>query len=135
MGLRWFPKSAGAVRGDQAPGGAQGGSAGPTGTEAIAAYGWGEYDPETGLFEGYDPIPAELLRPREGTEIAFDRILQAWSLVEYSFHAVLGVDLDEVRGRRSWRWFMTRLRGLLQTDTPLARYFVPSTEQEIPRDR
>lgn len=51
-----------------------------------------------------------------------------WALVEHSFHAVLGVDLDAVRRSRSWRWFTVRLRGLLATDTPLAARYAPEKE-------
>ncbi|MCC2033065.1 hypothetical protein [Microbacterium allomyrinae] len=48
--------------------------------------------------------------------------------MEFSFHAVLGIDLEDVWARKSWRWFNVRVRNLLSTDTPLARYFAPDDE-------
>lgn len=52
----------------------------------------------------------------------------AWSLVEGAFHSVFGIDLESVWRRKSWRWFDTRVKFLLSTDTPLSRYFAPDDD-------
>ncbi|WP_350347263.1 hypothetical protein ABIQ69_11540 [Agromyces sp. G08B096] len=58
--------------------------------------------------------------------------MEQWALVEFSFHQILGVDLEDVWRRKSWRWFETRVRGLLSIDSPLARFFAPD-EQAPPQ--
>jgi hypothetical protein len=106
----------------------------------LSQYGWGDYDSQTGLFEGYD-LPPEVARRVYSTPdehpVTWARIAQAWALVEFAFHAHLGVDLDAMRGARSWRWFVVRVRGLLTSDTALARHFAPEPdpEQETPHGR
>jgi len=55
-------------------------------------------------------------------------VLEAWELLEFSFHSILGVDLEEVWRSKSWRWFTVRVHGLLSTDTPLARHFISESE-------
>lgn len=114
MAHRWRPKSPGA------------GHAEAAGVDAIAEYGWGDLDPATGLYEGYD-LPSGFLAPK-GDGVPWTSLMADWALVEHSFHAVLGVDLDAVRRSRSWRWFTVRLRGLLATDTPLAARYAPEKE-------
>lgn len=59
-------------------------------------------------------------------------MLAQWGLVEYSFQSVLGVDLETVWRAKSWRWFAVRVKHLLSTDTPLARFFAPDDEPEKP---
>lgn len=55
-------------------------------------------------------------------------LLKQWVLVEYTFRTVLGVDLEEVRHVRSWRWFRVMVTGLLSGDNLLARHFNPRAE-------
>jgi hypothetical protein len=59
-------------------------------------------------------------------------LAEQWSLLEFTFHSVLGVDLDAVWAVKSWRWFQIRVHGLLTTDTPLSRHFAPEEEPEPP---
>lgn len=59
--------------------------------------------------------------------------MEQWSLLEFTFHVELGVDLEDVWRRKSWRWFTTRIRGLLSTDTPLYRFFAPDEAAPEPQ--
>jgi len=61
----------------------------------------------------------------KGEPVTWAALIGQWSLVEYSLHAALGIDLEDVWHAKSWRWFATRVRGLLSDDTPLARFFAP----------
>lgn len=61
----------------------------------------------------------------KGRAVSWHDVLLQWPLVEFTFQSVLGVDLEEVWNRKSWRWFSVRLSHLLSTDTPLARFFAP----------
>lgn len=48
--------------------------------------------------------------------------------MEFCFHIILGVDLEQVWHVKSWRWFTTRIKGLLMTESPLSRHFAPEEE-------
>jgi hypothetical protein len=61
-------------------------------------------------------------------------IIEAWEQLEFSFHSILHVDLEAVWHSKSWRWFSVRVHGLLSTDTPLARHFIPSEEPAAPEN-
>lgn len=52
-------------------------------------------------------------------------LFEQWPLLEFSFHAHLGVDLADVWQVKSWRWFAVRVQGLMSSDTPIARFFAP----------
>jgi hypothetical protein len=97
-----------------------------SGLEAVEEYGWGEKDPLTGLYEGYE-LPRDLRE--SGRAVSWPELLAHWSLLEYSFHSALGIDLEDVWRRKSWRWFTVRVKHLLSTDTPLARFFAPDDDQ------
>ncbi len=108
-------------------------SSGKSGYEAIEEYGWGDKDPITGIYEGYD-LPPQLAR-RAGNAVTWPALLANWSLVVFTFHTALGVDLEDVWRVKSWRWFSARVRHLLSTDTPLSRFFAPDdTATEVPRE-
>jgi hypothetical protein len=59
--------------------------------------------------------------------LTWTRILEQWAAIEADFHSEYGVDLDDpkVRRRKSWRWFVVRVRGLLMADTRLWRELKP----------
>jgi hypothetical protein len=58
-------------------------------------------------------------------------LLEQWELIEFSFHAVLGVDLEEVWSVKSWRWFTVRLRGfLMDPDSLLSRCFRTDDDEQ-----
>ena len=101
------------------------------GLDAIAEYGRGRYDPETGLYEHYeipDHHPARRTA-REGHrgEFTLTDLIAQWELLEPDFHQVYGADLDECR-HKSWRWFRVRLHGLMSDpSTRLWRYFASIT--------
>ncbi|MCT7028000.1 hypothetical protein M1186_26025, partial [Salmonella enterica subsp. enterica serovar Minnesota] len=76
---------------------------------------------------GYD-LPKELRKP--SGSVAFVDILAQWVLLVGTFHQVLHVDLESVWRVKPWRWFETRVKFLMTTDTPLARYFAPEEPQE-----
>jgi len=63
-----------------------------------------------------------------------DAIFEQWNLLEFSFQTI-GIDLESVWHVKSWRWFKVHLRGLLASDTAIARYFAPepaATTPEVP---
>lgn len=109
---------------------------GKSGYEAIEEYGWGEKDPLTGIYEGYD-LPKQLRQ--SGREVSWADLFAQWTLLEFTFHSALGIDLEDVWRRKSWRWFSVRVKHLLSTDTPLARYFAPDDDEtpkpEVPDGR
>lgn len=100
-----------------------------SGLAALEQYGWGEKDPVTGFYEGYN-LPKELAG-KAGPSVSWAQIAEQWSLVEYCFHQILGVDLEPIWPSVTWRWFSARIRMFLATDTPLAHYF-SDDEPEVP---
>jgi len=49
-------------------------------------------------------------------------------------HDVYGLDLSSgILRTRSWRWFKTRLYGLLSADSRISRHFAPPEPQQPPR--
>ncbi|MDQ0894423.1 hypothetical protein [Agromyces ramosus] len=45
---------------------------------------------------------------------------------------MLGIDLEDVWRAKSWRWFATRVRGLLSDpDSLLARFFAPDPDHPV----
>jgi hypothetical protein len=125
VGDRCRPKSDGGSDGRE----------GQSGLAAVEEYGWGEKDPLTGLYEGYD-LPKDLRQ--QSRAVGWPELLAQWGLLEYSFHTVLGIDLEDAWHRKSWRWFAVRVKHLLSQDTPLARFFAPDDAEtpkpEAPRD-
>ncbi|MBN9208137.1 MAG: hypothetical protein J0H96_05665 [Microbacterium ginsengisoli] len=61
-------------------------------------------------------------------------MFEQWTLLVGTFHQVLHVDLESAWRVKSWRWFASRVKFLLSTDTPLARYFAPDDPQEVPHE-
>lgn len=108
MGDRWRPKS-GAGMG--------GGGYDPD------EYGRGAYDPATGLYEWYEPVPEDVKQAVSNPGTSWVEVLEQWKLLVASFHAEFGVDLEEVQHAVTWRWFAMRVAHLLSTDTPFGRHF------------
>ncbi|MEH0428850.1 hypothetical protein QBB34_21445 [Streptomyces stelliscabiei] len=50
-----------------------------------------------------------------------------WPLVEADFQETYGLDLSTpgLLADRSWRWFLTRLYGLLSAESRISRHFAP----------
>ena len=127
MGSGRRPKLAGRLH-DQEGGGKQG-------LEAFDYVGYGTKDPNTGLYESYGP--AKHLTSDPGRLITLTEVFEQWALVEFSFESVLHIDLSEVWVSKSWRWFKTRLQGLLTTASPLSEFFAddtPPSKTEAPRE-
>lgn len=99
------------------------------GLAAMEPYGWGEKDPETGLYEGYDLPPEMAATEQEGAPIPWASIFAEWDVIEHAF-AEIGIDLEDEWEQRTWRWFRTRLRGLLATDSILGAKFRPEPATE-----
>ena len=97
------------------------------GHHQLDQYGRGEYHEDTGLWDWYE-TPREVLTA--GTPVTYLSIFEQWPLVEGSFQAVFGIDLERVWRRKSWRWFAVRITYLLQTDTALNRFFRPDEEPD-----
>jgi hypothetical protein len=95
------------------------------GLEAIARYGVGDPDPETGLFESYD-LPEALTAGQGEGGIPVLTLLEQWDLIELDFSTVWGIRLsvDPI----TWREFKLRLSGLLSCDSRLSRHFAPNPE-------
>ncbi|GGQ38646.1 hypothetical protein [Streptomyces mutabilis] len=56
--------------------------------------------------------------------------------MEADFQDTYGLDLndEQLLDRRSWRWFQTRLYGLLSAESRIARHFAPPPPKQ-PRRR
>ncbi|NJP70047.1 hypothetical protein [Streptomyces sp. C1-2] len=52
-------------------------------------------------------------------------------------HDVYGLDLStpHLLDGRSWRWFLTRLYGLLSADSRISRHFAPPPPKPSPNRR
>jgi hypothetical protein len=63
--------------------------------------------------------------------VTWERLLQQWPLIEADLHETYGIDVedDHLLQRRSWRWFRTRVIGLLSTESRLHRHFAPPPEK------
>ena len=71
-----------------------------------------------------------------GEPVTWPALTERWSLVEYAFHAQLGIDLEDVWRRKSWRWFSARVSGLLSDpESLLARFFAPDPDQPVAPDK
>ena len=87
------------------------------GIAALEQYGYGEKDPDTGLFEGYD-LPKGILAPAS-KGFTWRELVERWGLVEYDFRHLLHVDLEAEFHHRSWRWFNVHIRGILSSPDSL----------------
>lgn len=114
---------------------------GPSAAEVSAlGVGRGEYDPVTGLYEWYEGgLPPASQAQRQGKRVTRTALLEQWPLVEADFQDTYGLDLDApgLMRERSWRWFQTRLYGLLSADSRISRHFAPPPPQQprTPRRR
>lgn len=118
MGVRPGPKSAG---GEADPAGAGGGS----GFEAIAQYGVGEPDPETGIYAVYD-VPEEVVAPK----VSIAELTEDWVLVVADFATEYQVRLAVVTDM-TWREFVTLLTGLLSTpESRLYRAYAQKQQED-----
>ena len=117
MGVGSGPKSAGGSAGGSAD------SPEATGLAAIARYGVGDQDPETGLYECYD-VPDEVTDPG----ITVLDLLDEWPLVVPDFATEYGIRLAVAD--MSWVEFWSLLTGLLSTDSRLQRRFASKLEPE-----
>jgi hypothetical protein len=87
--------------------------------DGVNAYGWGEYDWSSGLYEGYS-VPLDQQEAIGRPAVTWETILGHWELVEADLHQVYGVDLGDPSLRRSWRWLKLRIAGLCSTDCRLS---------------
>jgi hypothetical protein len=99
---------------------------GGTPLDQVAQYGGGERDPITGLYEWYEEVPKELTGA--GGSVSWSEIIGNWDALEFSFTAI-GVDLEASFRCRSYRWFKAHVRGLLSTDSLIARCLAPEPEE------
>jgi hypothetical protein len=113
VGVERRPKSTSGVPGSE--------SANEQGAKAVERFGCGDYDEKSGLYEWYEDLPLEVLRPSK--PIKYGDIFAQWSLVEADFHEFYNVDLEDVFWVKSWRWFTVRVDGLLGCDSRLQRHF------------
>jgi hypothetical protein len=94
------------------------------GLAAIAQYGVGQQDPETGFFEFYD-VPEEVTAP----SVSILDLLGEWPLLVPDF-----ADAYQIRLHRetdmTWAEFWDLLRGLLSRDSRLQRRFAPELDPE-----
>lgn len=105
-------------------GGRRGKSTSPPEAENLDQYGWGDYDPATGLYEGYNFPPAVQARLEGRQGPTWHDLLTHWTDVEADFHEHYSIDLSSgVLAVRDARWLRARLAGLLSTDSRLARRF------------
>lgn len=103
MGVGSRPKSTGGEH--DRPGAAEG----RTGFDAIAQYGIGDPDPETGVYAVYD-IPEEVIEPK----VSLLELVDDWTLVVADFASEYGIRLA-LAADMTWREFVTLLSGLLST--------------------
>jgi hypothetical protein len=62
------------------------------------------------LYEWYEDVPPEL--SGRATAVAWDALIEQWSLLEFDFTHLLHVRLEKEFRRRSFRWFSAHVRGL-----------------------
>ncbi|MCY1141384.1 hypothetical protein OWR29_25580 [Actinoplanes sp. Pm04-4] len=72
-------------------------------------------------------MPERVVQEHEGDGVSWDQILTHWDLLEADLHEKYGIDVDEpgLMQARSWRWFRTRVAGLLATKSRLSRALAP----------
>lgn len=114
------------------PGSPGPGEPGPTqsgGQDPWQAYGGGERDPHSGLYEWYEPPEAEKAT-QTGPPITWHDLVSRWWLVEADLQDT-GVDIEDKRlmRLRSWRWLEVRILGLLHADTRIARALADDRQQ------
>lgn len=102
--------------------------------------GCGEYDPVTGLYEWYEGgLPPASQAGSKGKRVGRTDLLEQWALVEADFQDTYSLDLSTpgLLDGRSWRWFLTRLYGLLSAESRIARHFAPPPPKQprTPRRR
>jgi len=51
--------------------------------------------------------------------------MNSWRVLEGAFQLCLGIDLEEVWHRKTWRWFTARVAILLADDNPFGRLMNP----------
>jgi hypothetical protein len=109
-------------------GGDPGGDSGPRGLEAIAEFGRGEVDPETGLFDWYDIPPGHAARrvvdEGERGSVTILEVVEQWELLVADFRSEYGIGLA-LGEPVPWREFRPLVAGLLACDSRLARHFTP----------
>ncbi len=82
--------------------------------DGIEQYGWGERDPVTGLFEGYD-IPDTKWSQIRGRAAGWREILPHLGVIDVDMHAVYGIDVedDALMSARSGSWLRARVLGVV----------------------
>jgi hypothetical protein len=61
--------------------------------------------------------------------VSWPEIIAEWPRLEFDFHAILGVDLSTAIFRESFRWFATRVTGILShRHSMLAAHFAPDED-------
>jgi hypothetical protein len=118
-------------------GGDPGAGSGPRGLDAIAEFGRGQLDPETGIFEWYDIPPGHPARRRvkddddsQAGSLSFLTIVEQWDLLVADFRSEYGIGLA-LGERIAWREFRPLVAGLLACDSRIARHFQPPPEPLI----
>lgn len=96
--------------------------------------GRGIYNPATGISEWYEPSPAA----GRGWSL-----VQLWGwrdLIEADFASTYQLDVDlatpeatPILQARSWRWFLVRVRGLLEDPTTRLYAALTPDPKEVPR--
>ena len=98
-----------------------------TGIEALERYGYGEKDPVTGLYEGYD-LPAGHPAGQSGDQVTVSwvEIFGQWPALVADFASEYRIRLDrESDSTLSWAAFRVYVQGLMSADSRLTRHFTP----------
>jgi hypothetical protein len=67
---------------------------------------------------------------RQGKPLTWDQIFDVWELVEADFSSEFHLELEDEFRRRSWRWFASKINGLLTSPTSrLTRNFSDPPEE------
>ena len=124
MGGGSGPKSVG--------GSSDGGTGTVDGLDAIAQYGRGERDPETGLFDYYELPDDHEAHGGQGSEVRLLDAIEQWPLLVADF-VDRGIRIHKERDSLTWAEFRDVLVGLLMDpNSRLWRHF--SRDSDAPED-
>ena len=91
------------------------------GIDAIAEFGVGDQDPDTGLFEHYEIPEGHDARTAQGEGVSWRRIVENWALLEADWRSEFGEWLAPRWSSMTWREFAVGVSGLLACDSRLSR--------------
>jgi hypothetical protein len=93
-----------------------------SGWAAIAQFGVGEPDPDTGIYPCYDiPEGHAAKATGKGFEWSYQEITEHWQLIEADFLSEYGIRLHRERRSMPWREFDMCVNGLMAADSRIFR--------------